>query len=94
LDDRDKWLLERCDDLLATRRKVQSVVVVAAIFVALLLFWILSDRPPRLLNWIFLIYVLITACERISYAAAIMAYKRLIRKLRARLESAEGMSLI
>jgi hypothetical protein len=87
LNDQERLLLERSADLEVTKRRMRSVVVFAGGLCALILGWILTKRAPEFLNWLFLLYVGVTAYERLRYGSAILQYKQLIQKLQNQIDA-------
>jgi hypothetical protein len=85
----EKMLLERCSDLELTRRRVRLVVISGLLLAAALVV-----TAPLMGSWEVLLffavaYILVTTWERVGYARAILAYKRLVLKLAARAEALE-----
>lgn len=85
----DRMLLERSSDASVTRRRVRVVVASGLLLAAALVV-----TAPLLESWVFLLffavaYILVTTWERVGYARTILAYKNLVQKLAARLDSLE-----
>jgi hypothetical protein len=90
LDARERRFLERSADLEATRRRVRTVLISGTTFAILLVAAGLLTRSWILLLVVSVLYVLITTWERVTYGGATLVYKKLVQKLRARIEEFEG----
>lgn len=89
LDATDEQLLQRSTDLGATRTRLISVIVAPLVLIGMILYVVYSGVPLHWLGWLFVAYVAITAWEKVTYALAILHYKRLIQKLVRRVEELE-----
>lgn len=74
-------VLRRSADSEVTRRRIRQVVLFASLFGALLLVVGLLLRSWPLLLSVSLLYVGITALEKVAYGRAVLQYKSLVRKL-------------
>ena len=86
----EEQILQRSPDLAATRRR-RTAVLTAGVAAAVLLAgvaWLTESW--RLVLVASLAYVTVTLVEKVCYANAVLAYKTLIQKLRARVEELEG----
>ena len=82
-------VLSRCADSEVTRRRIRQVIFFATFFGALLLVVGLLLRSWPLLLAVGLLYVGITALEKVAYGRAVLLYKSLVRKLVKRVEELE-----
>ena len=83
-------IVELSGDPQATRRRRTIVVIAGLTFAAALVVLALVTRSwPTLLS-ISLVYIGLTLFEKVMYANAILAYKGLIQKLKARIEELEA----
>lgn len=75
-------------EVVQKRRKTAFITGVAfALFVA----WVAYVSDSRLLlAAIFIIYIAVTALERVFYANAILTYKRIVQKMLKRIEHLEA----
>lgn len=91
-DAAEAQLIARAAEPARTRRRLwlSALAPLALVAFALATFW--RDAQPRLLLWLFVAYVLATLLERVSYGLAVLSYKRVIRKLLARVEELEVRS--
>ena len=90
LSELEKAILLRSADLDVTRRRRTTVIVTgltAALLFALVAY---TKRSWQFVLAVALVYVAVTLVERVGYANAILAYKGLIQKLKARIEELEG----
>jgi hypothetical protein len=82
-------VLRRCADSEVTRRRIRQVILFASLFGALLLVVALLLRSWPFLLAVGLLYVGITALEKVAYGRAVLLYKSLARKLVRRVEELE-----
>jgi Co/Zn/Cd efflux system component len=85
----ERRFLERSADLDVTRRRIRTVLSLATAFAVLLVAAGLLTRSWALLLAVAVLYVIITTWERVTYAGATLVYKRLVQKLKARVEELE-----
>ena len=86
-------IVARSSDAAVTRWRMMWCVVVPLGFIALLLSMFWQNAQPRLLLWLFLMYIVIVMAERISYGSAVLAYKSVVRKLIDRVDALEGSAV-
>lgn len=79
----EQYILNRSSDLASTRRRIVWSILIPVGFVILLLAMFLQNAEPRLLLWLFVIYIVIGVFEKISFGFAVLSYKRTIQKLLA-----------
>ena len=89
LTDEEADVLRRCADSEITRRRIRQVVVFASLFFVLLLVVGVLLRSWPLLLTVSLLYVGISALEKVAYGRAVLLYKSLVRKLVKRVEELE-----
>lgn len=82
-------VLRRCADSEVSRRRIRQVILLALLFGALLLVVGLLLRSWPFLLAVGLLYVGITAFEKVAYGRAVLLYKSLVRKLVKRVEELE-----
>jgi len=89
-DRAESHIVARSADVSVTQRRIWISVLVPLALVGLLfaVFW--RDAQPRMLLWLFVGYVLFGLLEKLSYGLAVLAYKRVVRKLAARVTELES----
>ena len=92
LNGEEAEVLRRSADSGVTRQRIRQVVVFASLFAVLLLAVGLLLRSWPLLLTVGLLYVGITALEKVAYGRAVLLYKSVIRKLVKRVEELEERS--
>jgi hypothetical protein len=82
-------VLRRSADSEVTRRRIRQVVLFASLFAVVLLVVGVLVRSWSMLLAVSLLYVGITALEKVAYGRAVLLYKSLVRKLANRVEELE-----
>lgn len=89
-DGLDSRIVVRAADPATTRRRITYSIVIPLVLIALLLGAYGQDARPRSLLWVFILYVAINMFEKVGYGLAVLAYKRVIRKLVAQVTELGG----
>ena len=89
LNGEEAGVLRRSADSGVTRQRIRQVVFFASLFAILLLVVGILLRSWPLLLTVSLLYVGITAFEKVAYGRAVLLYKSVIRKLAKRIEELE-----
>ena len=89
LNGEEAEVLRRSADTGVTRQRIRQVIFFASLFAILLLVVGILLRSWPLLLAVSLLYVGITAFEKVAYGRAVLLYKSVIRKLVKRVEALE-----
>lgn len=80
LDELEQAIIENCENIESTQRRMWSVIFMALTFVVLLSYAHVALSKEAVFA-IMLVYVVITTIEKLLYGKGVLAYKRLIQKL-------------
>ena len=90
LTETESRILKGCADTELTRRRMRQVLVVAAVFAALLIAMAWYSRSLPLVLAVALLYIGITTWEKLAYGRGVISYKAIIAKLVRRLGDLDG----
>lgn len=85
LTETESRILKGCSDAELTRRRMRQVLVVAAVFAALLVGMAWYSRSLPAVLGVALLYIAITTWEKLAYGRGVLSYKAIITKLVRRL---------
>ena len=88
-DPLESHIVARSADLESTRRRIRYSIAVPLLLIALTLVLFARDAQPQALLWMYLAYIVLNMFEKIGYGRAVLAYKRVIQKLLARVAELE-----
>ena len=85
LTETESRVLKRCSDTEVTRRRMGQVLVVAAVFAALLVAMAWTTRSLAWVLAVALLYLAVTTWEKLAYGRGVLIYKAIVTKLVRRL---------
>ena len=72
-------ILEGCFDESKTRKRIRTVIVFNSIAIVIVIWLGFIEQNLTILSVTFIVYLAITAVEKIGYGHNVIAYKRLVR---------------
>jgi len=86
----DKVLLEKSKNISITKKRIKMVILFSIISIFFTAYIYFNDFSPKFITILLLIYILITAYEKVSYGFAVIGYKNLIQKMNSYIEELEN----
>ena len=77
----DKVLIRKSFDLKSSYRRIKTVLLFSSVLIVGLVIARYKNASADLFFWVAIIYVTITAMEKMMHGMAVLAFKRLVVKL-------------
>ena len=88
----EKRIMDNSHDIAKTKRRIKTVIIAGLMSLALTCYVAFVLKSSGILALMLIVYLIVTMIEKVGYGNAVIIYKGLIQKLRARIDELESGS--